>query len=378
MRIKVSIGKGLIISLIITLIPAVAFSAQKIVPGGACKTFKQEVTYQNRSYTCIKSSKKMVWDKGVAIPKPAPTPKAPTSFDDLVANYQGISYAAWSKSRTKILESTKTDMNFKLVLGPNSELTFKEPTKAIDLITRLYSGYAKSADIYFLGFNFADRDWAVAQMDSIMPTAGSHWIYDMACVSKPTCWGGGSFSNTANRYLIVETMGSLDLNHASGTLEAHEFTHAIQQMTMGAARPPQAYLYDPWLPTWYWEGQAEFSQNAAIWFNSFDTYTRDRRSVSLDLFKNTSFDAKYIQNYFVLNAPDNWKTENDQWRQYDLGAMFIEILTALKGPNSTMEMWKLAGSGVSFDTAFEQVYGLSFSKALPVISKAISLEIGRG
>jgi len=42
-----------------------------------------------------------------------------------------------------------------------------------------------------------------------------------------------------------------------------------------------------------------------------------------------------------------------------------------------MEVWKQCGSGMKFPDAFEKVYGISFAKALPIISKAIALEIGR-
>ena len=57
--------------------------------------------------------------------------------------------------------------------------------------------------------------------------------------------------------------------------------------------------------------------------------------------------------------------------------MFAEILVAIKGPSSTMEMWKLAGTGIKFEDAFEKIYGISFAKALPIMSKAIALELGR-
>jgi hypothetical protein len=43
-----------------------------------------------------------------------------------------------------------------------------------------------------------------------------------------------------------------------------------------------------------------------------------------------------------------------------------------------MELWKLSGTGLKFNEAFEKIYGTSFDKALPIISKAIALELGRG
>lgn len=71
-----------------SFLPAMAFSAQKITPGTTCKVLKQKTIYQNKTYTCIKSGKKLVWDKGVLIvkaaPSPIPTPKpSPTPTPSL-------------------------------------------------------------------------------------------------------------------------------------------------------------------------------------------------------------------------------------------------------------------------------------------------------
>ncbi|CAB4781864.1 unannotated protein [freshwater metagenome] len=74
MRIKAKVAKGILAALILTLIPVGAYSAQKITPGSACKVYKQKLTYLNKSFTCIKVKKKLVWDKGVAIKQATPTP----------------------------------------------------------------------------------------------------------------------------------------------------------------------------------------------------------------------------------------------------------------------------------------------------------------
>jgi hypothetical protein len=41
-----------------------------------------------------------------------------------------------------------------------------------------------------------------------------------------------------------------------------------------------------------------------------------------------------------------------------------------------MEVWKVANTGVKFDVAFERVYGISFAKAVPIMAKAIALQLG--
>jgi hypothetical protein len=361
-------------------LPATPLQAAGVKVGGKCTNAGSITKSMGATFTCTKVNQKLVWKK-VASKKLSPatptTPKAPTSFDDLIENYQGISYAAWSKSRDKIRNSAKTDITLNMVVGPSTTLTNKAPKSAIDLVTRLFAGFVQPTEVYFLAFNFEDRDWAVSQMDKILPSAGSQWIMQTACRTKETCWGGGAFYNGTDRFLIVETMGIINTNTVSGTLEAHEFTHIVQQMNMKSARPAREFIYDPWPPTWYWEGQANFTQHATIYSESFSGYTRERRFTSDGIFNNPKFNSTHIQNYFVFNAPSDWQKDYERWRQYDLGAMFVEILVALKGPDASMEMWKIASTGVNFDVAFERVYGLSFATALPIMAKAIALQLGQ-
>jgi hypothetical protein len=71
-------AKALAVALLISLLPLSANSAQKITAGATCTSLNKKVTYQNKIYTCIKSGKKLIWNKGVAVkvaaPKVTPTP----------------------------------------------------------------------------------------------------------------------------------------------------------------------------------------------------------------------------------------------------------------------------------------------------------------
>jgi hypothetical protein len=64
---------GLALVLMLTLLPATAFSAPKITPGSKCKIVNQKITYLNKTYTCLKSGKNLKWNKGVLVAKPKPT-----------------------------------------------------------------------------------------------------------------------------------------------------------------------------------------------------------------------------------------------------------------------------------------------------------------
>ena len=83
MRNTGSLAKGLSVTLMLVLIPVVAFSAQKVTPGGPCKVLNQKIPYLNKTYTCIKSGKKMVWNKGAVVVRPtpstSPTPSQPST-----------------------------------------------------------------------------------------------------------------------------------------------------------------------------------------------------------------------------------------------------------------------------------------------------------
>jgi hypothetical protein len=293
----------------------------------------------------------------------------------LIANYEGISYAAWSKSNAAIIAASDVAPAFKAVTGPNTTLVFKDSASVFQLVARLYSGYKSASDFTILSFNYDDRDWAQAQMKQVQPDSNYGWITSFACVTRATCWGGGVFTDEKGSVLLVLTTEILDENRTSGTLEAHEYTHTVQQNQF---RKPQPWPpVGEWPPTWIIEGQALFSQNASIYYQSFDLYAKNRRSVSDGLFKDSTITSQWIQEFFVVKQPSSWFSKYESWRMYDLGGMLVEILTALKGPSSTMELWKLCGAGLNFTEAFEKVYGISFEKALPIISKAIALELGR-
>jgi hypothetical protein len=387
-----------LVALVIPMVLVASNSYAAVKEGSACSKAGIKSVSAGKTYTCVKSGKKLVWNKGVLIPvaKPAPSasaapsasptpkasvapavvyPKGPTSFDDLIENYQGISYAAWSKSSAAIKASTSQSPSFKAATGPNTKLSYPTPAVAFDLVKRMYGDYESSPDFTVLSFGYADRMWAQEQMKAIQPSSTYQWITDMACATKDTCWGGGMFTDSQGKGLLVLTTEVIDDNHTTGTLEAHEYTHAVQQNQM---RGPQPWpTTGNWPPTWYLEGQAEFSQNAAIYYQSFGLYTKNRRDVSQDLFRDSKITSEWIQEFFVTSQPSSWFSKYDRWRQYDLGGMLVEVLTAIKGPASTMEVWKQCGSGMKFTDAFEKVYGISFEKALPIISKAIALELGR-
>ena len=48
------------------------------------------------------------------------------------------------------------------------------------------------------------------------------------------------------------------------------------------------------------------------------------------------------------------------------------MLFRSKGINSTMDLVVSVGKGVSFETSFKNIYGISWNEAAPILAQAIS------
>jgi len=66
---------GLVAVLSLSLITA-QLSVAAVTPGTKCSKAGSTSTYKGKKYTCVKSGKKLVWNKGVAVAKPVPAASA--------------------------------------------------------------------------------------------------------------------------------------------------------------------------------------------------------------------------------------------------------------------------------------------------------------
>jgi hypothetical protein len=171
------ISKGLLVALILTMVPITAFSAQKITPGSSCKVLNQKVVYQNKTYTCIKSGKKLIWNKGVVVKKPTPTPTPTPSRTPEKTPTIDNSFLPWS---TEFAIENMSERAFKSFLDWSKEQalsprkhqvivqdTVKDSKKVEDLqkidefTSGLFSQYFKTKSVTVLG---SDEQWVISQI----------------------------------------------------------------------------------------------------------------------------------------------------------------------------------------------------------------------
>jgi len=308
----------------------------------------------------------------------AKIPVAPSSWQNLEQNYKGVAYAAWEKSSTKIKMTSQKNIKVDTLTGPNTKRPNLEVDLAISQTSKLFNEISMPSKVTAIYFSFEDTDWAqklLNQFTNNDPNVSNEVSH--SCASKTDCYGASArLATNGDGILLISVSGeeNLDPNHSSGSLESHEFTHTIQDTQFFNTN----YSWDR-MPRWYVEGHAEFTQAAVIYNDSFESYLEERKRNTQELFtQNSKYTSKWIKDFI---APEGWQAgwepwnKGDGWRVYDIGSLVTEILVALKGPKSTLDLYKLVASGNNYHDAFEEIYGISWSEAAPIIANTIAKEI---
>ena len=120
------------------LLPFITPAFAETGPTLKCTRIGQQIVWRGKKYTCVKSGKNLIWDKGVVIPTSTPSAKSSLTSQDSIptANNPGVAEPTPTPSATKI-PYTGT------VVGKSSELSMGE--------SKIFS----EPDPYGRGFKFA-------------------------------------------------------------------------------------------------------------------------------------------------------------------------------------------------------------------------------
>ncbi len=370
--------KALVFLIAVSLFTSSINAIAAVKAGATCTKVGSTSTYSGKKYTCIKSGKKLVWDKGVTVLAPkASIPVGPTSFSDLQANYAGVPYWAWKKSADVLTSSKAKSAKLTLLIGPNTHPGNEIPQMAISQVSRLFPNYKESKEFILIYFNYKDAGWAESQFNKYIGTDGG---YDTSgsvqkiCPSEVACASGLAVKNQVTGISVsLVTAGTASLSDKrflNGVLEAHEYFHTIQNAQFENVSNNTAMM-----PRWLHEGSASFVEDAAINYDSFDKYKIQKTSNIQGLLYRKEFNEQKLISF--LDAPSlgkDWSSWDsyDPSRVYDIGMLVTEIMVSIKGPESIMEQYKLVASGLSYQQAFEKVFGISWSEGVKVIAKVLA------
>jgi len=403
------------ISLVLSQILLVGISSASVKPGAICKKAGQTILSSGKKYTCVKSGKNFVWSKGVLVkatpvkapapvptpsltPTPEPTPSAtptpaptptftaparPTSFSDLLEKIDGISYWAWATSSEKIKGASEQSIEVEVLFGPKTPVIEHNTARAVQLVSKLYSGVAAPKKVVAIYFSYEDRSWGQTTFWKYAYRPNGNETVNM-CQSPLTCWGAMAetdYKGTGILLMSVNDPSKLDQTHTSGPLQAHEFAHTFQTTQfLGTPKEPNTYCcVKQYLPWWSVEGGAHFVEGSAMNADSYEDYKAWIKKTMSDFKGNDKdkFTKAWFENFLQPASTSLWGTEPYQWKIYSGGALVEEIFVALKGPDISMKLMRDVATGLMWPEAFEKNFGISWSAALPILAETLVAKIAK-
>jgi hypothetical protein len=352
------------ISLSLPLTPA----SSAVKAGAACKKAGVTSMSSNKTFTCIKSGKKLVWNKGTStkqvqiIPESWPIDKAADQNIYLVAD----------KNFRKFQQNSFTPPKFAINYGPTVE-----KKRADEYLTSMYeaskfwSGDWKFNDEisvalgtsqdaswmsgYWSKYGLSGPDWN--RTEQSYSSQGGYCMEGSATLgdNKPFLWG------------CLSTIGSLDRYGIAGRkFGSHEYTHIAQYgiMSNSGARN---------MPVLLMEGSAEFYGVSLA--SSSNTISKDWKSffsggyfseAARDYLKTASSDQVLE---LLIDSFNKGTKQEGHW--YYTGAYVTIRMIAAQGHDGFVRFMKSVAETSNAGQSFEKIYGINFEAFAKIIAPEI-------
>jgi hypothetical protein len=379
--------KVLALTLIITLLTPSTPATAVAKAGAVCKKAGIKSVVAGKTFTCVKSGKKLIWNQGVTLAKQFTPPKAPTTFEDLPSRIDGIIYGAWLQANQQIQKSSTSLGKVNILVGPNTIPTDTKSIDALNLISMLFSSAAQVKNLYVIKYSKDDIAWAQQQYESLRPNNYRANAATSYCRQPSGCVGGIAGINATSDGVILLGQGGgygypLEESAMDGAVLSHEYTHTVQAINATCRGSTGCYAD---LPQWLMEGAAEWAGPVSRFSDKYSDYLNFRtRNLSNKYSNSSMFTADWISTFLNPNPvflpnQDNWVYWSNYQSDnvYSIGLMAVEILVNIKGPGAIMKLYENVGRGQTFVGAFKQEFGIAWSEACPIIASAIAAELSR-
>ena len=372
------------ITFLSAFLPSPAIGAVKA--GTTCTKAGSTSTFAGKKFTCIKSGKKLVWNKGVTVsapvsqptpsqsqpvtPSPSPVPQVKPEETPRVERFEAVAIDdlnaknVYGRSRQEVNDAIaksgyiNTSLNFNIGPNQNSALVTDEQA-SLSKAAKLWSSvYQPKEQLEVLFYNFTDLDWAKAKYTQL---TGAQTFYSATSCTRSYC-GNASAGRTGNGPWIYEQgLGGTLWNKSTS---AHEYTHLAQ--TSGNA--------DYWnvAPLWLVEGMAQF-YGEAIGYFPFDSTLKTRgemhrqfagdfkgvnqSEVKILLGKNDVSTVKTLMQ--SVEFPNPRHSQSLTAAAYLFGSYGTEVLVAVYGHSSVEAFIKAFATSSDWKANFYRSFGIS-------------------
>ena len=329
------------VSFATSLVATPAFSAVK--SGAPCTKIGSKQTLGNKTYTCIKSGKKLIWNTGTvtkpttpsATSSPAPTTaiSEPTSVSPTSSPSPTKVLKVWEQLRLRVNNQfagrfkSEKDIDIQFIMSPTVDPekateTAKAYREAGRYWTKFYGSKGEYPIIWVL-LSEKDYDWWHAKVIELEGTRATFpWdpvtnLFGHCGLSPKAFCGYGATQvapNGKQTLFQYNVIGSQFSASPVPNVVNHESVHFYQLSNN------QTFPRD--LPCWYVEGQATFYGNSLSMTNDRD-WEYQRIISSIPDAKKKSTDEWLQQLEFLQNNPDECRKDS---RNYSIGSIMWEYL----------------------------------------------------
>ena len=398
-----------IASVSLFLTPIQFLNAAIIKTGANCSKMGISQVINGYKFTCIKSGKKLIWDKGAAVKKPTPTvsvspspiisnapsptasssptfsptpipsptpaiqkevptPRPSQSFSTLYGLADPIELLAFNElTNYQKSQPELTSGSLQLDISPHaskelSDATYNDLLRGVQFWQKYTSSNPK---VHMVFADRQDMDWFKDKMIAIQPNNTS-WldrIYNLAKENPQSAYGGANGLDSNGNMLFFFLPGTATRADSPGWLGVgpHEWTHQAQYTISGDINKA---------PCWFKEGQATYFGNAisnnelTSWATNWKTQVQ---SIKYDLPTFKVMAKTDLQKWFEaheLNMPNNVCGPDGA---FIIGGIAVEYLVGTYGFDAINEFLLELKKGIFWKDALANVA----SEPIEVILKNI-------
>jgi hypothetical protein len=368
------IGYLLSLLMLVAVSPIPAHSAVK--SGTPCAKAGSTTKSGDMKLTCVKSGKKLIWNKGVLMPKPVakneskPTP-SPTPADSPLQNSSPRKYPAWEAPLDKAEISNVSRSNFKnwLISQPTGveriEISIN-PTidpKNVDYLTSVMKLASRTLlqgekQITHMYVSVGDA-WAISQLKKDFPEHAG-WSGTNVCY-VPNPFAACAWANVGLVFFIASSDSDWKYPN-QGILQsgAHEYFHLVQDVLLRNSLGLNTGAIANKIPAWFYEGSATFVGTAFADESGLATWS-DLRNNEVNAYLSGRGTNEPLSS-FQVNAVDRPQPEGQSHRPYGIGFLACEYIVASTGMESLLNIFKQLGIGKSFEESFVTSTGLTLEE----------------
>ena len=339
--------------------------------GSKCTKAGQTSTSAGIKYTCVKSGKKLVWNKGVAVKKPAPVPSAnpsPSETPTPSPTQKEESFTPWATSFTQKQVSDEAQKKFrewalvqpdksglhKFISHPDTPGKRARNFKKVDeLDVKLFGQFFTKQSTTVLGSN---EKWVVDQLNA---NGGK---YEQCDANSGNQGLNYCLDQGASQGYVITSDQDYQATNPGGdgsALLSHEYFHIVQRALLGSnngipTRSDANGSKDS-IPVWFVEGTANFVGFSVAALALDATYWEGRPTMFKYAPKTPDVNRNTLEDYEIRNGPGN----NSPTYPYIAGQLASEYLVASVGFQKMLDIWLDFKNTKNFEKSFENAVGIS-------------------